>query len=248
MLAKFCYTRSMKNAQEAWEQEYAAKRLMTGEKPASSVIDWTKKLIKSRGLRGKLFPLEDLRVLDLGSGEGKNAFYLAELGAEVHGLEIARNAVETANQKLVDADLVWPSEKVTFTQGSIGKNYNFPDAYFDLIIDVTSTNSLSEAEREVHLTESSRVLNKDGQMFVRTLCKDGDKNAKHLLKSNPGKEHDTYVQPRWGLVERVFSEPDLRHVYQEFFQIDALTKETHYTTMDEIKYRRLFWVLHLTKK
>jgi len=239
----------MKSAKQAWEEEYARRRLMTGTKPAKAFLQWVKQVIKVRDLRGRDVPLQDLRVLDLGSGEGKNALYLAELGAIVEGIEIAANAVATARARIEQAMVGVGSVagSVRITEGSIGQVYDFPDAAFDLIIDVTSSNSLSAPERMVYLQESARVLKSGGQMFVRALCKDGDSNAKQLLLAHAGLEPDTYLQPHWGLVERVFTEVDIRAVYQTYFVIDQLTKETHYTTVGDRKYKRNFWLLQLHK-
>ena len=227
------------NSRDAWEQEYNTRRLMTGDKPAKSFLKWVKQLRKEG------IDFEDVRVLDLGSGEGKNAIYLAGLGAQVDCIEIAQNAVDTTVQLLALGGL---TERVVVQQGSIGEPYGFTDNSFDLVIDVTSSNSLSGSERDIYLSESARVLKTDGQMFVRALCRDGDDNAKYLIKNNPGPEHDTYIQPEWGLAERVFTESDLRELYGQYFDIKKLEKETHYTTLDGRKFKRNFWVMYLTKK
>ena len=239
----------MKTSKQAWEYEYANRRLMTGVKPAKSFLQWIKHVIKEDGRRGSALPLQGTRVLDLGSGEGKNALYLATLGATVDGIEIASNAVATTKERIKELSDVYGSEfgVVRVREGSIGQQYQFPDATFDLIIDITSSNSLSETERMVYLNESCRVLKSGGRMFVRALCKDGDTNAKQLLKLHPGQEHDTYLQPDWGLVERVFSEVDIKALYGTKFTILNLTKETHYTTVGTQKYKRNFWLLSLRK-
>ena len=187
----------------------------------------------------------DIRVLDLGSGEGKNAFYLAGLGLKVNCIEIAQNAVDVTKMRVSEGNL---GGVVSVQQGSIGEKYDFADSSFDAVIDVTSSNSLSEAERNIYLSESARVLKSDGHMFVRALRKDGDDNAKYLIKNNPGKEKDTYVQPEWGLVERAFTEADVRELYGQYFEIVKLEKETHYTKMSGKKFKRNFWVIYLYKK
>ena len=85
------------NSQQAWEEEYAHKRLMTGDKPAKSLIKWIKQLRKEG------IDFSTVRVLDLGSGEGKNALYLANMGSQVECIEIARNAVETTKKRAREA-------------------------------------------------------------------------------------------------------------------------------------------------
>jgi len=241
----------VKNSKQAWEQEYAEKRLMTGDKPAKSFLRWTKwmskqhKVEEDREISWRTDFWNKKWILDLGSGEGKNAFYLAGLGAKVNCVEIAQNAVETTKNRAIQANL---DDIVTVQQGSIGEKYNFTDNSFDAVIDVTSSNSLSERERAVYLSESARVLKPGGHVFVRALCKDGDDNAKYLIKNNPGPEKDTYVQPEWGLTERVFTESDIRELYGQYFEVLKLEKETHYTKLDGKKFKRNFWVMYLKNK
>ena len=46
------------------------------------------------------------RVLDVGCGEGKNAMYLARLGATVHAMDISASAIRNARRAWDDASLV----------------------------------------------------------------------------------------------------------------------------------------------
>jgi SAM-dependent methyltransferase len=229
----------MKKAQEAWESEYNSKKLMTGDTPAKSLLAWLKYITKS-GVR-----IADARILDLGSGEGKNALHLAHMGAHVEGIEIARNAIRTTEEKIVRAGL---EKHIRIHHGSIGEAYPFCDDAFDLLIDVTSSNSLTEDGRAVYLQESARVLKPGGYGFVRALCKDGDHNAKQLLKDYPGDEQDTYIIPEWGQTERVFAREDIVNLYNQYFDILDIAKETHYSTFANRKYKRNFWILYLQNK
>src|SRR5512141_1586931 len=54
-----------------------------------------------------------LRVLDLGCGDGTTALPLARLGAEVAGIDIARNLVEAGNKRAAAAGL----KRLTFQEG-----------------------------------------------------------------------------------------------------------------------------------
>src|SRR5204862_3374991 len=56
-------------------------------------------LVKSLGIT------PPLRVLDLGCGDGTTAIPLARLGAEVVGIDIARNLVEAGNKRAAEAGL-----------------------------------------------------------------------------------------------------------------------------------------------
>src|SRR5438067_11451029 len=46
-----------------------------------------------------------LRVLDLGCGDGTTAVPMARLGADVVGIDIARNLVEAGNRRAAEAGL-----------------------------------------------------------------------------------------------------------------------------------------------
>lgn len=243
--------------QEVWEQEYSDKKLVGGDMPSlafRNFCKWLKKELKKShrdagGEEGTLDVFDGLRVLDLGSGEGKNALYLAERGAKVIGVEIATNAVAKANVTRGEAlsSITAAGGELSYMQGSIGEKIPLEDGSFDVLLDVTSSNSLTEAERARLLSEMSRLLKPSGYIFIRALCKDGDDNAKKLLNDHPGKEYDTYVMPGFGLIERVFSEKDFRAMYGANFKILKLEKETHYTKFEGRTFKRNFWVGYLQK-
>jgi ubiquinone/menaquinone biosynthesis C-methylase UbiE len=227
---------------------------MSGTKPQKSVVKFAKVLKKARRELVSMGELEEsnfsgLKVLDLGCGEGKNALYFAERGAQVVGIDISHVAILNAQNSARSESL---GQLIEFTVGSMGEVLPYADASFDIILDVTSSNALSTPERSVYLSEVRRVLKSGGKLFVRALCKDGDANAKHLLKESPSHERDTYIMPVSGLVERVFTRDDIMTIYSEYFNIESIEKETHYTQMqaksgEMRKFKRNFWILHMTK-
>lgn len=222
---------------EAWENEYLRPQLLTGrDAPQNDVLRFLKFVKKTGGKK-----IENLNILDLGSGTGRNANYLAELGANVIGMEISPTAIKIAQTRaremLID---------VKYLNHNIGTVYPFKDNYFDLILDVTSSNSLNEKEREIYLAETRRVLKPDGYIFVRALSKDGDKNAKNLIKISPGQEPDTYFMKELGLIERVFSEEDFRKLYGQYFTIDELMKKKGYARLQGKPYKRIYFLAYLT--
>jgi SAM-dependent methyltransferase len=218
----------------AWDREYKNPLFITkGEKPQGDTLRFFKFYRKETGQA-----MSGLKILDLGSGTGRNAHYLAALGNEVFGLEISPTAIQIAEKKTTSAQ---------FTEQSIGEKYPFPDNFFDIILDITSSNALTEKEREVYLQESFRVLKKGGYFFVRALNKDGDKNAKKLLAMFPGDEKDTYHMSKSHLIERVFSREDFHMAYASFFTILRLDKKSGYTRFDNQPFKRNYWIAYLKK-
>src|SRR3954471_10529076 len=71
-----------------------------------------------------------LHVLDLGCGDGTTAVPLARTGAEVLGIDIARNLVEAGNRRAAQAGL----SKLKFQEGDACNLEGIADQSFDLVI------------------------------------------------------------------------------------------------------------------
>lgn len=208
---------------KAWEKEYRDPKLISlGNEPSKVIKDFVR-FLKN---------VENLKVLDLGCGNGKNMKYFAEKGANVVGIDISSTAISyTEGLGIV---------------GDIGKPLPFENESFDTILDVTSSNALNEKEREIYIKEIYRVLKPGGYVFVRALCKDGDENAKNLIKISPGKEKDTYYMKELDLYERVFTKEDFLDLYKDF-KIEKLEKQTHYARLNNRSYKRNYWIAYLQK-
>ena len=73
-----------------------------------------------------------LRVLDLGCGDGTTAIPLAQLGAEVVGIDIATNLVDAGNKRAQEMGLT----KLKFQEGDACNLEGVPDHSFDLTLSV----------------------------------------------------------------------------------------------------------------
>src|SRR5215217_8451501 len=71
---------------------------------------------------------EAIRVLDLGCGDGTTAVPLARQGAEVIGIDIARNLVEAGNQRAKQLGL----SRLSFQEGDACELKGVADRSFDL--------------------------------------------------------------------------------------------------------------------
>jgi ubiquinone/menaquinone biosynthesis C-methylase UbiE len=71
-----------------------------------------------------------LRVLDLGCGDGTTALPLAQLGAEVVGIDIARNLVDAGNRRAAAAGLT----RLTFQEGDASNLEGINDHSFDVTL------------------------------------------------------------------------------------------------------------------
>ena len=73
-----------------------------------------------------------LKVLDLGCGDGTTALPAAKLGADVLGVDIARNLVEAGNRRARD----YGYTNCTFQEGDACNLHQLPDQSFDLVVSI----------------------------------------------------------------------------------------------------------------
>jgi SAM-dependent methyltransferase len=73
-----------------------------------------------------------LRVLDLGCGDGTTALPAAKLGADVLGVDIARNLVEAGNRRAAQQSLA----NVRFQEGDASNLEQIADQSFDLVVSI----------------------------------------------------------------------------------------------------------------
>jgi len=73
-----------------------------------------------------------LKVLDLGCGDGTTALPEARLGAEVLGVDIAKNLVEAGNRRAKDEGLT----NCKFQEGDASNLHELKDHTFDLVVSI----------------------------------------------------------------------------------------------------------------
>jgi SAM-dependent methyltransferase len=75
---------------------------------------------------------EGLKVLDLGSGDGTTAVPAARRGADVLGVDIARNLVDAGNKRAADESL----DNLRFQQGDASALTDLADGEFDVVVSI----------------------------------------------------------------------------------------------------------------
>ncbi len=83
-------------------------------------------------LVGGLAITRGLKVLDLGCGDGTTALPEARLGADVLGVDIARNLVEAGNKRATEEGLT----NCTFQEGDASDLHELKDQSFDLVVSI----------------------------------------------------------------------------------------------------------------
>lgn len=93
---------------------------------AATMRDSGEALARSLGIT------KGMKVLDLGCGDGTTAIPEARLGAEVLGVDIARNLVEAGNKRAKEIGLT----NCKFQQGDATNLSDLKDASFDLVVTI----------------------------------------------------------------------------------------------------------------
>src|SRR6516165_6676702 len=83
-------------------------------------------LVQKLGIR------KGLKVLDLGCGDGTTAVPEAKLGADVQGIDIARNLVEAGNKRAQEHGLT----NIKFQEGDASNLEQVPEKSFDLVVSI----------------------------------------------------------------------------------------------------------------
>ena len=107
----------------------------------------------------------DIRVLEVGSGSGANLWMIAREGFEAHGIELSSSGNDLCLKMLN----LWGT-RATLKTGDMSAT-PYPDAYFDVIVDVFSTYCLDEAGHARFLAEAKRLLKPGGRFFSYTPSK-----------------------------------------------------------------------------
>jgi SAM-dependent methyltransferase len=93
---------------------------------AASMRESGEALVKSLGIT------KGLRVLDLGCGDGTTALPAARMGADVLGVDIARNLVEAGNSRAAAEGLA----NCRFAEGDASDLHDLKDRSFDLVVSI----------------------------------------------------------------------------------------------------------------
>src|SRR5262245_51969964 len=80
----------------------------------------------------KLGITKGMKVLDLGCGDGTTAVPEAKLGADVRGIDIARNLVEAGNKRAAEHGLA----NLRFQEGDASNLEQVPDKSFDVVVSI----------------------------------------------------------------------------------------------------------------
>ena len=124
---------------------------------------------------------EGLKVLDLGCGDGTTALPAANLGADVVGVDIARNLVEAGNRRAAEQGL----NNLKFQEGDASNLEQLPEKAFDLVVEKSGLRVEKYSETSEYTMPANYYLRNMGidNSFMRLLGRAFYSNSKYLAKN-----------------------------------------------------------------
>lgn len=202
-----------KDGKKFWDTEYKhAQNLALSLNPSEDLMKFSRWLSRETG--GKyLKPVAS--VLDLGCGNGRNLIYLArEFGCRGVGYDISGEAISQAKRISAKEKLA-----LDFFVEDMRNPVPLLDSSQTIALDMMASHFLNKEERARFVSEISRVLRDDGWLFFKTFFREEDRHAKRLLKEHPGSEAGSYIHPKVGSEEHVFTKSEIEELLGEHFTI-----------------------------
>ncbi|MES2059870.1 MAG: class I SAM-dependent methyltransferase [Patescibacteria group bacterium] len=199
-----------------WNKEYkSGEHLALSTEPSSdmlSFVHWAE-----RNAEWHPFPRGGM-ILDIGCGNGRNIIALSrEAKMKGYGFDISGEAIAQANT-------LGKGIGIKFEVRSAATDLPLPDRSVDVVLDMMTSHFLQKDERENLLKEILRVMKPYGWLFFKSFILEGDQNAARMIKENPGGEENSYIHPKIGVFEHVWTEEGLCEFFAPHFKIHKLIK------------------------
>jgi len=162
---------------------------------ASTMRNSGERLVADLGIR------PGMKVLDLGCGDGTTAIPAARLGADVLGVDIARNLVEAGNQRAAVENL----KNVHFRAGDASNLADIEDQTFDLVVSVFGAMFAPQPFNVA--AEMVRVTKRGGQIMMGNWIPNDPTLVAQILKTSAAYSPppaEGFISPMtWGVQSNV---------------------------------------------
>ena len=155
----------MKSDQERWDRRYRTGRFVLGKKA-------------NPFLRRNIRHLPKGRALDLATGEGRNAVFLAQHGCEVDAVDISRIGLAEARRLATRAGV-----KIHPRLADLDR-FLIPEEHYDLIADFYFLSRRLIPKIKKGLRQGGKVIFETYLIDQRDLATGGPRDPKYFLKHN----------------------------------------------------------------
>lgn len=109
---------------------------------------------------------KNIKILEVGCGQGANLWFLAKEGFDVYGIDISPSAIEKTEKYLNETYNVRANLKV-----ADARELPYENEFFDIIIDCAAIQHLPFKDHEKVYNEINRVLKPDGYFWSFHIAK-----------------------------------------------------------------------------
>lgn len=210
----------MRKQQQIWKQEHEKESALPGiglKQDPSSFVKAFIFYLKEKSI----FP--PLKVVDIGSGKGRNTIYLANEGFEVYAMDYISQAIKEVTKLAHEYSL---QEKIHATTAAIDEQWEFSDNFFDLAIDCFSSIDIETEEgRVICRDEMLRTLRPGGYAMVSVVSVN-DEFESELMKAHPGKEKNSVIWPANEKFQKNYDIKELREFFNPFaiLKLEEITR------------------------
>lgn len=199
----------MRKQQQIWEEAHKKATdfpSVKDQEPSSNVVWFLDFLTQQNILPPKM-------ILDIGSGNGRNAVFLAKKGFNVIGIDYANYAVRVATDLAKKNNV---EKNTQFISTELDYEWNVYSDYFDAALDCYASIDIETPEgRETYKKQLLRALKKEAYVLVTVVSVD-DEIEKELLRTNPGPEKYSTLWPGTGKFQKNYDEDELQKFYRDF--------------------------------
>lgn len=216
---------------EVWDKQYREKGYFI-KYPDENLIRFMAKYFYNTPDRKKV------KILDIGSGVGRNTIYLAKEGYSAFGLEATDSGIEVSKKRLELEGI-----NAGFKKGNSTK-IPFPEEYFDTVVDIQAIPHNTYKEIKEILQEVKRVLKPNEMLFAKMVStqdrsfKKGREIEKHTLDDI---REGTFVDAG---VTHFFDFAELKSLMAIFTEINIEYTETAFNNMKE---KSAYWLVTAKK-
>lgn len=227
------------NRKKFWNKEYAkGEHLALSENPSEDLLKFLRWFEREYD-HPLLGPTSS--VLDIGCGNGRNLIHLSrEYGARGLGFDTSEEALSQA--KKAGAKLL-----LNFERRRAQEPLPREEGSQTLVLDMMVSHFLNKEEREKLRKEIVRILKPNGWLFLKMFLLDEDRNAKKLLRENPGPEAGSYIHPTFGTTEHVSTEEEIMKELENLFTVHR-AKKSHAHLLHGRAYKRRSISIYAQKK
>lgn len=157
---------------------------------------------------------KDIKILELGSGDGNNLWFLAKENFDVYGVEINENSISNSKKRLEEDNLDAIIKQGSFT------TLDFEDGYFDIVFDRGEVTCVSFEDASKVVSEVNRVLKKSGKFYFNPFSElDKDISRGTLLPNGMIGDFDETARLKNHAAMSFYSYKDILNLFKDKFNI-----------------------------